>query len=154
MLNPLPIRRLKRTVFIPAPIDQVFDFFSLAENLNLITPPWLKFSILTPGPIRMELNTNIDFSLKLNGIPIRWRSEITEWRPPESFTDKQIKGPYAIWEHNHRFFSKGAGTIMEDTVIYSVPGFIFEPIVHALFVGWRLKKIFDFREAQILELFK
>jgi len=154
MLNPLPIRKLKRTILIPAPIERVFDFFSLADNLNLIIPPWLKFQILTPGPIRMELNTVIDFALKIYGIPVQWRSEITEWHPPGSFTDKQIKGPYAIWEHKHSFFAKDNGTIMEDTVIYSVPGFIFEPVVNVLMVGWRLKKIFDFREEKILELFK
>lgn len=154
MLNALPIRKLNRTVFIPAPIEQVFDFFSLADNLNLITPPWLKFQIKTPGPIRMELNTSIDFALKINGIPIKWRSEITEWHPPGSFTDKQVKGPYAIWEHKHNFFAKDNGTIMEDIITYSVPGFIFEPVVYTLFVGWRLKKIFAFREAKILEVFK
>lgn len=59
-------------------IQQVFPFFANAENLDQVTPPWLKFEILTPVPIEMKVGTKVDYRLRLHGIPLRWRSEIAE----------------------------------------------------------------------------
>ena len=153
MLNILKIYELRRQVFIPAPVEDVFSFFSDAENLNGITPPWLNFKILTPLPIRMEKNTLIDYSLKLLGLSLTWKTEITVWEPPDRFVDRQIKGPYRVWEHTHLFAKNGGATQMTDVVRYAVPGFVLSPLVHFLFVRPRLEKIFSFREESILEYF-
>jgi ligand-binding SRPBCC domain-containing protein len=153
MLNILKIYKLMRQITIPAPIDEVFSFFSAAENLNLITPPWLYFKILTPLPIKMEKNVLIDYSIKIFGWRMTWETEITLWQPPDRFVDRQIKGPYRVWEHMHLFEKKGGGTQMTDIVRYAVPGFVLSPLVHFLFVRPRLEKIFTFREQRVLELF-
>jgi len=153
MLNILKIYELRRQVFIPAPVEDVFSFFSDAENLNGITPPWLNFKILTPLPIRMEKNTLIDYSLKLLGLSLTWKTEITVWEPPDRFVDRQIKGPYRVWEHTHLFAKNGGATQMTDVVRYAVPGFVLSPLVHFLFIRPRLEKIFSFREESILEYF-
>jgi ligand-binding SRPBCC domain-containing protein len=153
MLNILKIYELKKQIFIPAPLEDVFSFFSDAENLNLITPPWLYFKILTPLPIVMEKNAAIDYSIKLLGLRMTWTTEITVWQPPDKFVDRQIKGPYSVWEHTHFFKEKGGGTRMEDVIRYAVPGFVLSPLIHFLFVRPRLEKIFAFREQKMLELF-
>jgi ligand-binding SRPBCC domain-containing protein len=152
-LNILKIYELKRKVHVQAPVEDVFSFFSRAENLNLITPPWLKFQILTRLPIKMERQTHIDYSLHLFRIRFVWKTEIIEWKPPHLFIDKQTKGPYRYWEHIHRFEKANQGTDMEDIVRYAVPGFVFAPLVHFFFVGPRLEKIFSFREESLLRLF-
>lgn len=153
MLNILKIYELRRQIFVPAPLEDVFSFFSNAENLNLITPPWLYFKILTPLPIVMKKNAFIDYSIKLLGLRMTWSTEITVWQPPAKFVDRQIKGPYRVWEHTHLFEEKGEGTQMEDVIQYAVPGFVLSPLVHFLFVRPRLEKIFTFRENSILEYF-
>ena len=153
MLNVLKIYELKKKVTIPAPIEDVFSFFSDAGNLNLITPPWLYFKILTPLPIVMEKNALIDYAIKLLGLQFVWKTEIAVWQPPDKFIDRQIKGPYRVWEHTHMFMEKGEGTQMEDVVRYAVPGFVLSPLIHFLFVRPRLEKIFAFREQRLLALF-
>jgi ligand-binding SRPBCC domain-containing protein len=134
-------------------IGEVFPFFANAENLDKVTPPWLKFEILTPLPIKMKVGTKVDYQLRLHGIPIRWRSEITEWDPPYKFTDVQIKGPYRFWKHEHFFTAESNRTRMIDRVEYAIPGWIFSPVVHSLFVKRDMKKIFDYREQKFLEIF-
>ena len=153
MLNILKIYELRRQVIIPAPIEDVFSFFSDAENLNAITPAWLDFRILTPLPIRMEKNVLIDYSLKLLGFRVSWKTEIVEWQPPDRFVDRQIKGPYRVWEHMHMFAENNGGTQMTDIVRYAVPGFVLSPLIHFLFVRPRLEKIFSFREETIRTYF-
>ncbi len=151
---PAKAHRLYRKTLIPAPIETVFDFFSKAENLDRITPPWLQFRILNPTSQDLKKQSRIQFSLKLNLFTVHWETEITEWDPPLSFVDKQIKGPYRQWEHLHRFTLQEDHTLMEDAVVYRVPGWIFEPLIHLLFVNPKLEKIFDFREEQLTKIFQ
>lgn len=135
------------------PRAEVFDFFSKPENLNLITPPWLHFGILTPLPIEMHNGARIDYRLKLYGLPVRWETEIRGWDPPFRFTDIQLRGPYRKWIHTHIFEDSEFGTLMTDHVEYAVPGWILEPVVHRLFVKRRIEKIFEYRREKLSEVF-
>lgn len=135
---------------LTAPLVEVFDFFSKAENLERLTPPWLAFQILTPPPIEMRVGTIIDYRIKLKVVPMLWRSEITVWEPGVRFVDEQRRGPYKYWEHEHRFEAVDGGTRMIDHVQYGVPG---GSLVHKLVVRPDLEKIFGYRIEQQAELF-
>jgi ligand-binding SRPBCC domain-containing protein len=127
-------------------VEEVFDFFGNAHNLERITPPFLQFEILTPEPVIMRQGTLIDYRLSLRGIPIRWRSEISVWEPPHRFVDKQLKGPYRWWIHEHRFEEDGGGTLVTDRVEYGVLG---GAIVNMLLVEPDLRRIWEHRDREI-----
>lgn len=146
-------RTLETRLFLPHPRDEVFAFFGDAYNLDRITPPWLSFKFLTPQPIDMHPGTLIDYSLRLHGIPIKWRTEITAWEPPFRFVDEQRRGPYKLWRHEHTFEEVDGGTLIRDHVTYRSRGWILEPLLQWLLVGPDLKKIFDYRQATIEALF-
>ena len=146
----MPDLRVSSNVTLRRPPHEVFDFFARAENLELLTPPWLHFGILTPQPIEMKLGAMIEYRIRLRGIPVRWVSEITEWEPPFWFEDTQVRGPYSKWVHRHSFEGTSGGTLAIDEVWYRVPG---GPVVNRLFVARELKRIFDYRKAKLLELF-
>ncbi len=139
---------LKNEVWLPRPIDEVFDFFSDAHNLEMLTPPLLRFEVLTPAPIRMAVGTLIDYKLRLRGMPVRWQSEITVWEPPHRFVDDQRRGPYSMWTHEHTFAEKDGGTLAKDLVNYAVPG---GAIVNKLFVVRDVRKIFAYRTEKLLD---
>ena len=109
---------LKTEVRISRSIGNVFSFFSDARNLERLTPSSLQFKILTPHPILMRVGTLIDYSLRLHGIPLMWRSEITAWQPPFRFVDEQLRGPYKKWIHKHKFNSLDGDTLVSDKVDY------------------------------------
>ena len=94
---------LEREQLVPRPLDEVFAFFAEARNLERITPPWLRFEVLTPEPIAMTAGTLIDYRLRLRGIPLRWVSRIEEWEHERAFADRQLRGPYRLWHHRHEF---------------------------------------------------
>ncbi|MBD3225140.1 MAG: CDP-paratose 2-epimerase, partial [Caldithrix sp.] len=120
--------------WIERPVDEVFEFFSHAENLQVITPPWLSFQILTPQPISMAAGTLIDYRLKLYGLPMKWKTEISVWEPPYRFIDAQLKGPYKKWVHEHRFIADNGGTRITDSVDYAIPGGPFSYMIHKMSV--------------------
>ena len=132
------------------PIEQVFRFFASPENLNLLTPPWANFSILSPQPIEMAVGTIIEYRIRLRGVPVNWRSEITEWQPPFAFCDVQLRGPYRFWVHRHTFEERPDGTLVTDHVDYGVLG---GALVNRLFVAGELKRVFGYRKTRLHELF-
>ena len=134
---------------IEKPMDEVFSFFSDAHNLVELTPPRLHLVVLTPAPIEMEVGTLIDYRLKLRGIPVRWQSEITEWKPPHFFADEQRRGPYRCWIHKHTFVETDGGTLVGDEVEYAVLG---GKLIDNLFVRPDIEKIFEYRSQKLQEL--
>ncbi len=144
---------LESLQWVPKPLDQVFAFFADAGNLEALTPQWLRFSILTPQPIAMFPGVLIDYQLRWHGIPMRWKTEITRWEPPFLFEDLQLKGPYKLWRHAHRFESVDGGTRISDRVQYSLPFGILGSAVHALSVRKNVEEIFKYRDQKVLEIF-
>jgi ligand-binding SRPBCC domain-containing protein len=144
--------RLERSQWIARRRSEVFAFFSDAQNLEAITPRSLGFRILSPTPIAMAAGTRIDYRLSLWGVPVRWRTLITEFEPDVRFVDVQEKGPYAHWHHLHEFEAEDGGTRMRDRVTYRLPFGPLGTLAHALLVERQLCTIFDYRARVIPEL--
>lgn len=145
-------RRLERQQELDLPLSAVFAFFADAGNLQAITPPWLKFRILTPMPIIMGAGTRIEYAIRWRGIPFRWTTLIEEWTPPYGFVDRQLRGPYATWRHAHEFRPGARGVTMVDTVDYAAPAGAFGVVAEQLFVNRDVRSIFDYRAAVIPRL--
>ena len=139
---------LSTSTALSLPREVVFAFFSDAGNLERITPPELRFRILTPQPVQMKEGTLIDYKLRLFGIPLSWRARISSWEPPAGFMDEQVRGPYRIWEHAHRFPEDGDGTLVEDEVRYVLPFWPLGEVFHPL-VRLQLQRIFRYRQAAV-----
>jgi len=145
-------------MWLPRPVDEVFAFFADAMNLETLTPPWLKFTVLTPK-VEMRVGALIDYRLKVRGLPVRWRTEITAWEPTRRFVDEQLRGPYRLWRHEHTFRPLDGGTVCGDVVEYrlpGIPGLASDPVsrlVHGVWVRPDLERIFDYRRDTMLRLF-
>lgn len=149
MRNPEHI--LRAHMALPLPVQQVFDFFAAAENLQAITPPELGFRIVSGGRVQIEQGALIDYQLGLFGIPFNWQTEITCWRPPHEFVDTQLRGPYEQWIHRHTFRQRDGDTIIEDEVRYRLPVPMLGELALPL-VKLQLKRIFRYRQTRIRQL--
>lgn len=148
-----PLYRLERLQLLPRPREEVFAFFAEAANLELITPDFLRFRILTPQPIHMQAGTHLDYRLQLFRLPLRWQSRIDTFEPPRRFTDVQLTGPYRQWHHVHEFFPVSGGTLVRDQVDYALPFGFLGRLVHACCVRLCLERIFDYRYHRLAALF-
>jgi len=138
---------------VARPLPEVFDFFSRAENLEALTPPWLNFKILDVKPQPVQQGTLINYSLRVHGIPLRWTSEIIEWEPPHRFVDLQLRGPYKLWRHEHRFETCQGGTLISDTINLALPLGFLGRLAYKIKVESDVQEIFAFREQKIRSLF-
>jgi ligand-binding SRPBCC domain-containing protein len=141
--------RFHSDLWLPAPRDEVFAFFADAANLESITPPWLRFHLDTPTPLTMACGARIDYRLRIHGIPLRWRAEITVWEPPHRFVDEQRRGPYRRWVHTHVFTEERGGTRVSDEVDFEAPG----PTFVTRLVVRDVRRIFAYRADALHKLF-
>ena len=144
------VRNFQSELWVQQPRDKVFAFFADAQNLDLITPPWLHFRTVTMGSGEMRQGTVMNHFLRLHGFPLRWRSKITAWDPPARFVDEQVRGPYRLWIHEHRFEEQNGGTLVHDHVRYAV---LFDFLIHQLFIQPDIRRIFAYREKKLREIF-
>ena len=143
---------LERELWVPRPLDDVFSFFSRPENLQTITPPKLNFRMVESPPI-LAAEALIRYSMRWQWMPVQWTSQIKVWSPPHRFVDRQISGPYALWNHEHSFSLSPGGTMVRDFVTYALPFGVVGRFAHALFVRREIESIFDFRAKTMQQRF-
>ena len=142
---------MESRVWLARPRPDVFAFLADPSNLARVMPPALRLRLLTPG-VRMDAGAVLDFRLAWLGVPLRWRLFVREWDPPYRFVDVQVNGPYARWEHRHRFLEAPGGTWVEDRVTYRLPLGALGHAAHALVVRRQLAALWAYRDRRLAEL--
>ena len=145
-------RYLFKDQFVPLKVEEIFHFFSRAENLEILTPPWLNFKIVSKSSEEVRPGTLIEYKLKVHGIPVRWQTLIKDWKKDEFFVDEQLKGPYSKWHHLHTFEKVQGGCLLRDEVTYRVPGSVFGNLLLSKWIEKDVNQIFDYRQKCIREL--
>ena len=145
---------LERRVWLPRPRPEVFEFFADPRNLERLHPAWARPRWLAPPPARLAPGAVLDFQVAW--LPGRWRVIVREFDAPYRFVDAQVRGPFARWEHRHRF-AEGAegegGTWVEDRVTYRLPLGPLGRLIHAVGAGHQVRQLFDYRDRRLRDLF-
>ena len=148
------IYNLRCELIVNRPISEVFPFFENARNLAKVTPDWLQFTVITPEPLIMRPGLEIEYKIRLFGIPMGWKSVITEYQPPVHFVDEQVQGPYKYWHHSHEFRAEGNSTRVIDSVDYALSFDPLSRIAQALMVRHQLSAIFNYRQTALSRIFE
>ena len=148
------VHHLKQSQTLPVDREVLWEFISVPQNLNKITPPDMAFEIIGEPPEKTYAGLLLEYRVK---VPLlgwsTWLTEIKYVQEGVSFMDEQRVGPYKLWLHTHKLEDVEGGTRMTDDIRYLVP---FGPIgllANALFVGRTLRRIFDYRRVKMEEIF-
>ncbi len=161
---------LECDLWIPVPLDEVWDFYSRPANLAKLSPP--SYGAQVEGPETIVEDSTVIITSRILGVPQRWVSKIHDVSasgPARQFTDIQASGPFAHWKHTH-FFEEGSkdfdgkrsekkitlsngGTWLRDRVEYRMPFGIFGGIAHKVFARRQLEELFAFRYDKTREIF-
>jgi ligand-binding SRPBCC domain-containing protein len=151
----MPVYTFMSTQNIPASVEEVWDFFSNPNKLHLITPPYMKFKVISKEKTeRIYKGQVIEYTVKpILGIPLYWMTEITEVKDKTLFIDEQRKGPYKLWKHQHFFKEIPGGVEMTDLVHYRPPLWMIGSMANRLFLKKQLNRIFEYRYKKVEEIF-
>jgi ligand-binding SRPBCC domain-containing protein len=151
----MKIYTINKKQFLPIRLEEAWDFFSSPRNLSKITPKHMNFKILhISGGDKMHSGQTIRYKVTvLPFITVQWVTEITNVQEPYSFVDDQRVGPFALWQHQHRFKEVHGGVEMTDEVQYAVPLGILGQLAHWIFVSREVNNIFNHRFTVLEKLF-
>ncbi|HSH17002.1 MAG TPA: TIGR01777 family oxidoreductase [Verrucomicrobiae bacterium] len=112
-----------------------------------LAPPWERMRILQE-PDSIVDGARAIIQMKAGPLWVKWVAEHKDCRPGIGFTDVQVKGPFAHWEHVHTFRPAGAGACeLVDEVHYRLPlGFAGQMFGGAA-VRKKLERMFRYRHA-------
>lgn len=111
--------KYRHTFHVDAPLENVRKFHAGSSSMAAITPPPIIVQVHR-APQELHEGDEMDFTLWLGPIPIRWLARI-EQVSSSGFLDRQIKGPFKRWEHTHKFIPKAdETTLVIDQVAFEV----------------------------------
>ena len=147
---------LKLTQNLPITLAVAWDFFSSPHNLAMITPPGINLVVTSTynGEAKMYPGMVITYKVSpMLGIKLNWMTEITHIADKQYFVDEQRFGPYALWHHQHHFKEIAGGVLMNDILHYAIPYGVIGRLSNSVFVGNKIKQIFEFRQKAIEKMF-
>jgi ligand-binding SRPBCC domain-containing protein len=151
----MKVYSLQRTQLLPVSITEAWQFFSSPQNLSVITPGYMKFTVSGLSDDKSVQTCRIfRFRVKVFGlVTVSWVSQISNVDPPHCFVDEQLSGPFRHWRHSHSFREVGEGVEVTDNVEYALPFGIMGRLAAWLFVSRQLNSIFDYRVRVLAKYF-
>jgi ligand-binding SRPBCC domain-containing protein len=150
----IPLRTmptLKFSTKIQAPQAALWRFHDGVDALTKITPPGTRVRLLDPPE---HLAQGVAFTLVVSQppiyLPLRWHCEFIAYEPPLRFVDRQTpgRGPFAHWEHEHRFEAVGPHeSLLIDTISYTPPLGPLGRLADVLFLRRQLTAMFAYRHS-------
>jgi uncharacterized protein len=130
---------------IDAPAEDVFRWHGRPGALERLTPPWTRLEVLerTGG---IENGARVVLALPFGPRRVRWVAEHFDYVEGRQFRDRQVEGPFAHWEHTHRFEADGpSASYLEDRIAYALPMGSVGALLGGTFVRQILEQTFAYR---------
>lgn len=136
---------------LPASREALFAFHEDPAHLIELLSGWRYSRIAShDGHIRPGARLHIIERLGPFRIPLVFEHVVYE--PPARFGERQIKGPFRVFEHVHEFVETADGTLIRDHVTIALPMWLGGELATRLFVVPRLRRFFAFRQSAMLRL--
>lgn len=131
---------------IQVPVAELAAWHFRAGAFTRLQPPWAPVREIEPAwPV--TVGRRPVFEGRLGPFPFRWEAEYVEVHPESGFTDRMMRGPFARWEHRHRFLSLGTGgCLLRDEVDCELIGGTAGRRLGAAYARRQIERLFHFRQ--------
>ncbi|HUF64083.1 MAG TPA: TIGR01777 family oxidoreductase [Verrucomicrobiales bacterium] len=132
---------------MPVPASLLDEWHRREAALERLRPPWERVRVVDAGQ-GIRDGSRVILELAWGPARVRWVAEHFDCRPGEGFSDRQLEGPFAAWEHRHEFRDLGDGkSELVDRVRYALPGGVAGAVAAGGAVRRRLERTFAYRHA-------
>ncbi|HUR54939.1 MAG TPA: NAD-dependent epimerase/dehydratase family protein, partial [Gemmataceae bacterium] len=134
---------------MPASADELYAWHARPGAFQRLQPPWESIRIVGSAGEFGTDGFRVEFRTSLLG-PVKgtWLAEAYDFRPGMQFRDRQLKGPFASWDHTHSFIADGPDkSFLDDRIEYRVPGGLPGQFLAGRLVRKRLEAVFRYRHA-------
>lgn len=140
-------------VTVATPIEQVFEYMSIPENLERLSPPevGLKF-IDAPSPLKQ--GDTFEFKVQAMGQIQKMKHRLVTSEAPTLMIEELVEGPLPRWRHTHTFVSAGDGqTKIKDQIDFEPPGGIIGMFLTEARILENLDDAYYYRQQQLKKIF-
>lgn len=131
---------------LPFPAERVFDWHARSGALERLTPPFSPVRVIERTGRGIEPGARVVLRIPVGPAGVTWVAEHRALETGRLFRDVQVRGPFALWDHTHRFVPEGPrASILEDRVLYALPGGGIANAVGAPVVRGMLAGMFGYR---------
>ncbi len=129
---------------IEAPAEAVYGWHARPGALERLNPPWDPAIIESrSGGIEDE---GARVVLRVGPARQRWVAEHHCAVPGLEFHDRQVSGPFALWQHTHRMTPEGPDACtLEDRIEYALPAGAAGDLAGGRLVRGMLERMFAYR---------
>jgi uncharacterized protein (TIGR01777 family) len=135
---------------LDAPPAEVFAWHARPSTFARLNPPFDPVEIVSRSGRGLEVGTRLELRTHVGPAAVTWVAVHTACTPPSGFVDTQESGPFARWEHHHRFLpaDPGPGSVLEDEVRWEAPLGAVGRALAPWVVEARLQRAFAYRHAR------
>ena len=116
------LRQYRRATHLVVSRKAAFDWHSNPGAFERLSPPWQPARIDSRTGKGLEPGATVVLRVKVGPFWLPWVAEHGEWDPGHMFSDRQVTGPFATWEHRHSFAERPGDTVeLIDEICYQLP---------------------------------
>jgi ligand-binding SRPBCC domain-containing protein len=137
-------RTFLRRTRIQASAGDVYRWHARPGAFERLNPPWDPAIVESrSGGIEDE---GARVVLRVGPARQRWVAEHYGARPGREFHNRQVSGPFALWEYAHRMTPEGGGACtLEDRIEYALPAGVAGELIGGRMVRRLLERMFTYR---------
>lgn len=116
------MQRVEFKTTMPVPAQALYGWHMRSGAFQRLTPPW-EPARLAAYPDKLADGATATIAISpVPGLTINWQAYHTGFIEAQQFMDVQEKGPFAYWQHTHRFEEAGdARSTLTDAIEYKLP---------------------------------
>ena len=137
----------QQQLHLPVTAEEAYSWHSRPGALERLIPPWEPVQIAERGE-GIQDGSVVKLKLRLGPMKLTWIAKHHSCQAGRSFSDTQTSGPFAHWEHLHKFQPNGDGNgVLTDYVEYRALGGAVGRLLGSALIKRKLKGMFAYRHS-------